>query len=99
MQCDAAYQESVLGGSGDDDVYGYWTSSGGNACPRWLAGDAGLDIVVGGPGADWIYGGSEDDDLYGYDGYDRCNGGTTGETDGDYCDTSPSCNEFASCNP
>jgi hypothetical protein len=98
MQCSTAYQETILGGSGNDTLYGYRTYQGGNLCPRVIQGDAGLDILRGAPGADWIYGGTDLDELYGYDGYDRCSGGTGGTPpENDLCEASPSCNERPEC--
>jgi Ca2+-binding RTX toxin-like protein len=98
MQCSAAYQETILGGSGNDTLYGYRTYQGGNLCPRVIQGDAGLDILHGAPGPDWIYGGTDRDELYGYDGYDRCYGGTGGAPpEDDWCEASPSCNERPEC--
>ncbi|MBD3676953.1 MAG: hypothetical protein HUJ27_00955 [Rhodobacteraceae bacterium] len=65
---DAAPARTLLGGMGDDFLYG-------EAGDDWIEGREGNDQILGGDGDDWLFGGAGNDRLSGNGGADRLSGG------------------------
>ncbi len=69
----------VLGGEGDDIVFGGAGDGGdvlfGGAGDDFLSGRAGTDTVIAWNGDDELFGGAGDDELFGEDGNDTLDGG------------------------
>jgi len=74
--------EGVLGGSGNDTIFGNALANAlrGGAGADALIGNAGDDVLEGGAGDDWLVGGDGNDRLAGGEGVDVLTGGAGADT-------------------